>query len=95
MKYSHIVTEEEIQSHPEVFVEGIKANDHVLLGANDLAVLGITKHVLTEDDFVNNENLSGKVGDEIDVEKADAVSTLDLEKAEQEKKEEAEKADQE
>ncbi len=77
MKYSHCITAEDLSAHPEVFVAGAEAGQHVMLAANDMAVLGIKTHTITEDDLANNEGMDGAtVGDVIPVEEAEAVATL-------------------
>lgn len=78
-KYSHIVTDEDLASHPEVFVESAVAGDHVLLAANDLVLLGITSHTVTEDDLVNNPDAEVKVGDVLPVPDVEGFSTLEKE----------------
>lgn len=78
--FSHTITTEELAKHPEVFVEGAEAGMHVFLKANDLAVLGITKHVITEDDKIQDPDLDLEVGTEVDVPASDAFSTVQAEK---------------
>lgn len=94
-KFSHIITTEDIASHPEVFVEGVEAGHEVLLAANDLAVLGITKHVTAESDIANNPEAGLTLGHEVDVPEAEAVSSLVIEKEAQDKKEAEEKGSSE
>lgn len=80
--FSHVITQEELDTFPHVFVDGAQAGDTTLLKANDLAVLGITQHVVTEEDIENNPGVDLTLGQTVNVPESDAFSSVEAEIAE-------------
>jgi hypothetical protein len=66
----HIITNGDLITHPEFFADDAMAGQEVVLSYEDLAILGLQVHTITDEDLQNNPDWKNKglvEGDQIEI----------------------------